>query len=138
MMKFKLLGPLFVLVGIVTFLLSTVATSDAYDRKTSQENAVRIDVLPLKLASGQETQFEVRMNTHSVALNQDLSASSVLLDDQGHKYQPIRWEGSAPGGHHRRGVLKFPALSGTPGSVTLIIRNVANVSERTFEWAIKQ
>jgi hypothetical protein len=41
------------------------------------------------------------------------------------------------GGHHRRGTLFFPALKASVRSVTLIIRDVAKVQERTFSWKVQ-
>jgi hypothetical protein len=83
--------------------------------RSNRENRVRVDVKPVQLTPGQPVNFEVRMNTHSVGLNQDLLTVSTLTDDQGNEYQPTNWEESPPGGHHRTGVLEFPALEGDPG-----------------------
>jgi len=77
------------------------------------------------------------MNTHFVDLSQDMVSVSTLEDDRGRSYQPVAWEGSGPGGHHRKGVLEFPEIDGSAKSVKLIIREVADVPERTFEWKIE-
>ena len=108
----------------------------AYKAISDSRNRVRVDVRPVQLAPGTSVKFEVRMNTHSVGLNQDLLTVSTLTDDKGNVYRPTNWEGSPPGGHHRSGVLEFPALEGDPGSVTLIIRDIANVPARKFEWTV--
>lgn len=108
----------------------------AFESKASRGNGVRVDVVPVKLAAGQAAQFKVRMNTHSVEIDQDLTAVSDLRDDQGRQYRPAKWEGSPPGGHHRKGVLSFPALESSARSVTLTIRDIAGVAERTFTWAV--
>ncbi len=86
---------------------------------------------------GKPAKFEVRMNTHSVTLNNDLVAACTLKDDRGREYQPTNWQGSPPGGHHRKGILEFPELNGNTGKITLVIREVANVPERTFEWSVE-
>jgi hypothetical protein len=65
-------------------------------------------------------------------------AVSSLKDNTGRVYQATAWQGSEPGGHHRKGVLEFPKLEDNTDSITLIIRNVANVLERTFEWSVKR
>lgn len=106
----------------------------AYDRKSSNENRVRVDVKPVQLSPGQSPIFEVRMNTHSVELNQDMIAVSTLKDGQGKEYPPDVWKGSPLGGHHRKGTLEFPVLEGNPTRVTLIIGSIADVPERIFEW----
>ena len=36
------------------------------------------------------------------------------------------------------GTLEFPVIKGNPGSVTLIIKNIASVPERVFTWQVKE
>jgi len=48
-----------------------------------------------------------------------------------------QWKGSPPGGHHRKGVLFFPALEKPVKSVTLIIRDLADSPETTFTWEVQ-
>lgn len=110
----------------------------AYESIANKQNDVRVEVRPVQLIPDQPVMFEVRMNTHSVALNQDMVFVSTLKDSHGNTFQPVKWEGSPPGGHHRKGVLEFPALQGNPGSVTLVIKDVANVPTRVFEWRVAQ
>lgn len=95
------------ILAIVTFIvvMSLTFTVGAYERKSSSEKKVRVEVVPVQLASGKPAKFEVRMNTHSVDLSQDMVAVSILKDDNGHEYRPQGWTGSPPGSHHRSGVL---------------------------------
>jgi len=129
----------FKFIGILslTLLLSTVVPALAYDMQASNDNGVRVTVTPKTLAQNQAAEFEVSLNTHSVDLSQDLAVVSELRDDQGHSYVPSRWDGSPPGGHHRKGTLIFPSLKAPVQSVTLIIRDVAKVPERTFTWKVQ-
>ena len=122
------------LVTIIGFI--TVAY--AYESQSNNKGRVTVNVRPLQLIPGQPAKFEVRMNTHSVTLDYDLVTASTLRDDQGREYEPTHWDGSPPGGHHRKGVLEFPELNGDAGKITLVIRQVASVPERTFEWSVKQ
>jgi hypothetical protein len=108
----------------------------AFDIQTNDENSVRVDVKPVTLATGKPTAFEIRLNTHSVNLNYDMKEISSLQDSDGKIYKAVEWKGSPAGGHHRRGILEFPKLEGTPQSVKLIIRGIAGVPERSFEWKI--
>lgn len=88
--------------------------------------------------------FAVAMDTHAVDLDgYDLRQLAVLRTDEGQEVRPIGWD--APmGGHHRNGMLTFPKMdaNGKPvigpntHHITLIIRNVAGVSERTFQWTL--
>ncbi|MCJ7594626.1 MAG: hypothetical protein MUO52_07655 [Desulfobacterales bacterium] len=122
---------------VLVAILSIPIGANAYSSKSNNGNSVRVDVKPVLLTPGEPAKFQVRMNTHTVDLSEDMVAVSTLEDDQGRSYQPTNWEGSGPGGHHRSGTLVFPALEGSPKSVTLVIREIANVSQRTFEWEIK-
>jgi hypothetical protein len=121
----------------VLFVLNLAVEADAYDTKSNRQNSVRVDVRPIQLHPGKPAKFEVRMNTHSGDLGQDIVAVSTLKDDQGREYRPTNWRGSPPGGHHRKGVLEFPVLDGTPASITLVIRQVADVPERIYEWTVE-
>lgn len=126
-----------ILVALLVVLASAIG-ANAYESKSIRENGVRVDVRPVSINIGEPVKFEVRLNTHSVDLSYDMAAISMLTDDTGRNYRPIRWDGSPPGGHHRRGVLEFPALEGNPTLVTLMIRDIAGVHERVFEWDLRQ
>ena len=126
-----------VLFVILVTLMGLVVEAGAYERKSSEENNVRIEIIPEQLGLGKQAKFNIQMNTHSVQLSQDMAAAAILKDDQGRKYHPLNWNGSPPGGHHRRGVLEFPVIGEMAKSVTLYIRGVANVPERIFEWKIE-
>ena len=127
------------IVGIfMVFIAIGWATSvSAYERQSSNKNSVRVDVVPIELNSGKPAKFKIRMNTHSVALDFDMAAISILKDDQGREYQPLNWKGSSPGGHHRSGVLEFSAINAGSKSITLHIKNIAGVPERVFKWKIR-
>ena len=121
-------------IGVVA--VGLMGDAGAYEMRSNRENSVRVDVKPVQLVSGQPARFEVRMNTHSEPLEEDMVAVSSLKDNTGRVYQATAWQGSGPGGHHRKGVLEFPELEDNTESITLIIRKVANVPERTFEWSV--
>jgi len=123
---------------IVAVALGLAVDAAAYEMRSNQENQVRVDVKPVQLAPGLPAKFEVRMNTHSETLGEDMVAVSSLKDNAGRVYQATAWQGSEPGGHHRKGVLEFPKLEDNTDSITLIIRKVANVPERTFKWSVER
>jgi len=88
--------------------------------------------------------FEVAMDTHSVDLDiYDLRQLAVLRNDQGQEVQPNGWD-APEGGHHREGTLSFPTETADGGEVIgpdthkieLVIRDVASVPERRFEWML--
>jgi len=132
---FGLSHVLAVVIAIVGIAIALEA--NAYERISNRENRARVDVVPIQLEFGKSAKFEIRMNTHSGDLSQDLVFVSTLKDDNGREYHPVEWEGAPPGGHHRTGVLEFPTLNENTKSVTLVIRDVANVPERIFKWDLK-
>jgi hypothetical protein len=123
---------------IVAVAVGLAVNAGAYEMRSNRENRVRVDVKPVQLAPGQPARFEVRMNTHSEALGEDMVAVSTLKDNEGREYHATAWQGSAPGGHHRKGVLEFPDLEDNTASITLIIKGIANVPERIFEWPVER
>ena len=122
---------------IVLFLVNLAIDAVAYETKSNKQNRVRVDVRPVQLVPGKPARFEIRMNTHSEELSQDLLAV-VTLNNKGRKYQATNWIGSPPGGHHLSGVLEFPELDGNPESITLVIRLIADGPDRAFKWSVKR
>lgn len=128
----------FVSLIITVLLVNQAVDASAYKAQSSNENSVRVDVRPVQLLPGKPAKFEIRMNTHSGDLSQDLVAACILKDNSGREYRPSNWDGSPPGGHHRSGVLEFPELGDSAQSITLLIRQVADVPERVFNWSIER
>ena len=125
-------------VATLVIVMGLALEASAYESKSNRKNSVRVDVKPVQIAPDRSVKFEVHMSTHSVELDQDIVALSTLKDNNGREYRPVGWNGSPPGGHHRQGVLEFPALEGGPKAVTLVIRDIANVPERIFAWDVER
>ena len=119
-------------------VVAAAATGWAYDTQDSNQNGVRVTVTPRVLSPGKAAQFEIRLNTHSVALEQDLTQVAELRDSLGRVYQVKGWDGSPPGGHHRSGTLTFANLQESIDGITLVLRDIAGVPQRTFSWKIEQ
>lgn len=119
-------------------LIAAASQALAYDRQSNSENGVRVDVVPVQLENGLNVRFEMRLNSHSIELDQNLKDACVLKDDLGNTYPAVGWNGSPPGGHHRDGMLLFPELSQDCGSVTLVVKGVADVTERSFTWRVNR
>lgn len=149
-MKRKWLGILTVLVMAGAFALAAkvlVAEASGSDlQRSSHEGPVAIDLVyltPTEAEADGALTFEVRMNTHSVALDQyDLTKLSRLETDEGAKVEPIGWFNPGGGGHHRYGQIRFPAERPDGASVIgpetsfmeVVIEGVGGVAERRFRW----
>ena len=89
-------------------LVNNPSQSAVYESRTNSEGQVSVAVTPKNLAMNASVwEFEIVLDTHSVELDYDLAKNSALVDSSGNKHSPFDWEGDPPGGHHRKGVLKF-------------------------------
>jgi hypothetical protein len=124
--------------GIVALMAFVMALGAAYaEQQTSNEGGVVVRVTPGRFAPDAATwDFEVVFETHTVQLTGDPAQFTVLLDPQGRAHAALRWDGAPPGGHHRKGVLRFKPLQPAPATVTLKIRGVGGVPERVFTWPV--
>ena len=103
--------------------------------KTDDQPPVTINVTPVEFGKDAKTwKFQLVFDTHSSSLDDDLLKMVSLWDNQGNSYQPIAWEGSGPGGHHREGALVFAAINPVPTNIELKIKNVGGIPERLFIW----
>jgi hypothetical protein len=107
------------------------------------QGQVTVEVTPLNLGQPDPTlDFEVALDTHSVALDMDLTLLATLSTGDGRSIAATAWDGGS-GGHHLVGVLSFPA-AGDDGSrldqggeLTLTLREV-NAAERLFTWTLPE
>lgn len=109
----------------------TANTATADSTKTNTDNGMTVAVTPERKPDG-SWDFAVAIDNHAVNVTQDMVAVSSLTDAAGQVISPTAWTGDPPGGHHRRGTLKFGALSSTP--ITLTIRDLGGVPTRIFTW----
>ena len=101
---------------------------DNLSPQTNSQGNVTVQVKPLNISKASKIWvFEVDLETHTVELNQDLVKNSVIIDDQGKRYYPVVWEGDPPGGHHRKGILKFGAISPASEVILLKIKQIADI-----------
>jgi hypothetical protein len=63
---------------MVLFLVTLAVDASAYQTKSNKKNSVRVDVRPVQLLPGKTAKFEIRMNSHSGDLSQDLIAVCSL------------------------------------------------------------
>ncbi len=112
------------------------SSAGIWESRIDTQGTVTVKVTPLELSSkAVEWKFDIGLNTHTVELDQELVEIAMLVDNQGKEYRPIRWEGAAPGGHHREGVLIFKSIIPLPKSIELKILNI-DAPVRSFVWDI--
>ena len=114
---------------------SSYAAETGFAPQTSNERGIKVTVAPQAIAPA-TWDFEVTLESHTQSLNDDLARSSVLVLD-GKQYVPVGWEGAAPGGHHRKGLLRFKAVALQPPLIELQIRLAGDTSPRSFKWTLK-
>lgn len=105
--------------------------------KTARENSgggISVVVEPENILPGEPATFRVSMDTHSGSLDFSVKRAAVLRDGAGNEYAPVEWQGAESGGHHVSGKLVFPSLKEDAGSVTLTLKDIGGVPERTFKW----
>jgi len=123
--------------GVVKLIAESSAAETGYEPQVSSERKIKVTVALQKIPNEAKTwDFEVALETHTKALNDDLVKSSVLLSD-GKQYLPLGWNGAPPGGHHRKGVLHFKAIAPLPALVELQIRLAGDLVPRSFKWYLK-
>ncbi|MEW6330430.1 MAG: hypothetical protein AB1560_03115 [Pseudomonadota bacterium] len=124
--------------GIAALIALVIALGAvAAETQTSNAGGVVVRVTPARLAPGVETwDFQVVFETHTAQLTGDPAQFTVLLDTQQRTQAALRWDGDPPGGHHRKGILRFKPIRPAPATITLKMRGVGGVPERAFTWSI--
>jgi len=115
-----------------TLFAATVETSS----QKSSAGGVTVAVTP-DLSSNETWAFKVVLDTHSQDLSDDLVKTATLLDSAGNRYKPLSWQGAGPGGHHREGVLRFPAVTPLPLAVELQLQRANESAVRSFRWQLQ-
>jgi len=105
--------------------------------RTNSGGGVTVKVTPLDSKTNGDLRFQVVLDTHSVNLDAyDFKTIAVLRDDSAKSYSPTAVENKGSG-HHREAVLSFPKPSPETKRVELLIKDVAGVKERTFQWELQ-
>ena len=127
--------PTLVLLGAFS-LWSAVSTAQPLAPETSNRSAVTLKVTPTNV-KGDAWEFEMVFDTHSQELKDDLLKTAVLVTPDGKQIAPAGWKGDAPGGHHRKGVLRFDAVKPQPGKLELRVTRPGEQEPRIFTWELK-
>lgn len=123
--------------GNMTFVAASSAAENTYAPQSNSERSINVTATLQGFQQGTTNlEFNVSLETHVHPLDDDLVKVSALVVD-GKRYAPIAWEGSPPGGHHRRGVLRFGGIAPPPAAVELQIRLSGDADPRSFRWTLK-
>ncbi|KKU25128.1 MAG: hypothetical protein UX37_C0030G0001, partial [Microgenomates group bacterium GW2011_GWA2_46_16] len=112
------------------------SASSRFETKEQASGNLTVIVTPQELAAGKPVTFEIVFDTHSVNLDFDVTKAAELRDEQGNTYGTPAWDGDPPGGHHRKGTLTFPIPTEKATTITLSLKNISGVNERTFLWKL--
>lgn len=137
MNEFRLLPTAFLLMLTLGWFGSAQAAD--LETVTNREGPVTVRVTPRNISPKSASwDFEVSLNTHSVPLDQDMVSAAVLILDSGKPQRPKTWEGDPPGGHHRKGTLKFQPPSAMPKQIDLQINGIGGINQRVFRWRLSE
>ena len=112
-----------------------IAAAQSLSTQSSGTAGVTVKATP-RVSSGGAWEFEIVFDTHTQELNDDLVKSASLLAD-GKPLAPAGWQGDPPGGHHRKGVLKFSATAPGTQAIELTITRPGEPTPRSFRWQLK-
>jgi len=117
---------------------SGIALARELAQQTSRDRGVTVRVKPLDVSASAKTwAFEVVLETHTQELSDDLVRVTTLNGAGGAQQAPTAWEGDPPGGHHRKGVLRFAPLAPATETVELRIQRPGESAARKFQWSLK-
>lgn len=129
-------------IGVAAFCVAlapvTLPAGTPLASRTSDSGGVRVVVTPKAVEPGAAVwEFEVVMDTHTRPLNEDLARAAALVDDSGRQHAPVGWQGDPPGGHHRKGILRFEPAVERSKVIELHITGIGGPDKRVFRWEIR-
>lgn len=104
--------------------------------RTTSASGVTVKATPQNL-SDKSWDFEIVFDTHSQELNDDLMNAAALIAAGVAISTPVSWQADPPGGHHRKGILRFKPLAAQPPSIELQIKRAGETAPRSFRWQLK-
>ncbi len=108
----------------------------AWEPQSRSAGEVMVEATPMDLVVGKAPKFALAFDTHSGSLDFDVAKVAVLTDSQGNVSSQATWDGSPPGGHHRKGTLVFTSVLANGGKVTLVIKEVSAKEGVEFNWVV--
>jgi hypothetical protein len=114
----------------------SAAAPGSLPAQSSSAAGLTVKATPRTLA-GPVWEFELVFDTHTQDLNDDPAKTASLHAAGGAGAAPLAWQGDPPGGHHRKGVLRFKPLTPTPAALELRLQRAGEPSPRVFRWQVK-
>ena len=114
-----------------------IVAADRLPSRTTQQAGVTVKVEPRALAPA-GWDFHITFDTHTQELKDDLLKSAVLVADGGRPAAAVAWNGDPPGGHHRKGMLRFTAVAPAPAQIELRIQRAGEPAPRVFRWDLRK
>ncbi len=121
----------------VVFASPLAIAQSSLPARSNGAGGVHVVVKPKSIVASAPWEFDVAIDTHSKPLTDDLTKTAVLIDGAGQRYQPVSWQGDPPGGHHRKGVLRFPAPAEQAASFEIQFEGMGGANIRVFRWTMK-
>src|SRR3989344_102932 len=88
------------ILSISFFTIKPITSSNVnLQSLTDTKNGITVEVQPMNIGNSKNTDFSITLTTHQGSLDFDMAKVSILEDNNGKFYYPIKWEGSSPGGH---------------------------------------
>ena len=129
----KYIIPITVILILGIFSASFFLVNKEKEKENStitSEGEVTIDITPMEFDDG-KFYFDINLNTHSVELSSYDLYQLIKIQVDEKNTAPS----SAPklSGHHNSGTLIFD-VGIEPKSFRIIINNIPDIEERTFQW----
>ncbi len=124
-----------VLLGTSFLIPGGSSAAEKLSTQSSGGSGVTVKTTPRARAGG-SWEFDIVFDTHSQELKDDLMKTATLVAD-GRTHVPVGWKGDPPGGHHRKGVLRFDAINPAPKTIELRIARPGEPKPRSFRWPLK-
>jgi len=129
------LNHLFLAASLVLIANTGVQAASTLPTQSIAQAGVAIEATPRKVAAG-TWEFALAFNTHMGGLTDDPAKQAVLVADGKATYKAVAWQGDPPGGHHRKGVLRFKTVSPEPKAIELKIQRPNESAPRVFRWQL--
>jgi len=124
------------LIGFLLVLASLPLAAADLPARTTSLGGVSLKVTSQSL-SATAWDFYLLFETHVQEITDDLVKNSALIADGAAPVAPFEWKGDPPGGHHRRGVLRFKPPSPAPRTVELRIQRPGEAGPRVYRWELR-